>query len=143
MVYTYDALFEPAEEGGFVITFPDLPFGVTEGDDEKEGMEMAVDCIETVLGELIKKGEPLLAKKRRGKNYRAIKLPALSEAKTELYRQFLASGVRKAELARRLGISKTNIDRLFDFKHSSRLELLDAAFAALGKRLTIGVDAAA
>jgi antitoxin HicB len=143
MVYTYDALFEPAEEGGFVITFPDLPFGITQGDDEKEGMEMAVDCIETVLGELIKKGEPLLARKRRGKNYRAIKLPALSEAKTELYRQFLASGVRKAELARRLGISKTNIDRLFDFKHSSRLELLDAAFAALGKRLTIGVDAAA
>jgi antitoxin HicB len=97
MVYTYDALFEPAEEGGFVITFPDLPFGVTQGDDEKEGMEMAVDCIETVLGELIKKGEPLpVAKKRRGKNYRAIKLPALSEAKTELYRQFsLLASVRR------------------------------------------------
>jgi antitoxin HicB len=144
MLYTYDALFEPAEEGGVVITFPDLPFGVTQSEDEKEGMEMAVDCIETVLGDLIKKGESLpVAKRRRGKNYRAIKLPALSEAKTELYRQFLASGVRKSELARRLGISKTNVDRLFDFKHSSRLELLDAAFAALGKRLIIGVDAAA
>jgi predicted RNase H-like HicB family nuclease len=71
MVQTYDALFELAEEGGFVITFPDLSFGVTQAMTKKKEWKMAVDCIETVLGELIKKGQPLpVAKKRRGKNYR-------------------------------------------------------------------------
>jgi len=40
-----------------------------------------------------------------------------------------------------LKISRGNIERLFDLRHSSRLEHLDAAFAALGRRLTIGVAA--
>jgi predicted RNase H-like HicB family nuclease len=29
----YPALFERAEEGGFVITFPDFEWGITQGDD--------------------------------------------------------------------------------------------------------------
>jgi len=70
-------------------------------------------------------------------------LPALASVKAELYREFLASGMRKSELARRLGISRGNIERLFDLHHSSRLEHLEAAFAALGRRLLIGVEMAA
>ena len=141
---TYQAFFDPAEEGGFVITFPDLGHGATQGEDEKDGMEMAADFMESVMGEMIKRGEAFpAARKHRGKNYRSVSLPALASIKAELYREFLASGIRKVELARRIGIPKGHVDRLFDFRHSSRLELLDAAFAAIGKRLTIGVDAAA
>src|SRR5258708_2742740 len=127
---TYQALFQP-DEGGFVITFPDLPFGVTQGDGETDGMRMAVGCLETVIGELIKKGEPVpVAKTHRGKQYRSVALPALANAKAVLFQEFIASGIRKVELARRLDISKTNVDRLFDLKQSSRLDLLDATFAA-------------
>jgi antitoxin HicB len=46
-------------------------------------------------------------------------------------------------LARRLGISKTNVDRLFDLKHHSRLDQIEAAVKALGKELTIDVRDAA
>ena len=104
-----------------------------------------MDCIETVLRELIKNGEllPEVKKHRAGKRYRAVTLPAVSAAKAELYQAFISSGMRKAELARRLGISKTNVDRLFNFRNSTRLEVLDAAFKALGRRLVISVDAAA
>ena len=69
--------------------------------------------------------------------------PALAGVKMELYRELKSSGVRKAELARRLGISRGNMDRLFDLHHSTRLELLEAAFAVLGRRLSIGVEKAA
>jgi len=51
--------------------------------------------------------------------------------------------VRKAELARRLGIPKANIDRLFDLRHRSRLDQIEAAFKALGKEIRIEVRAAA
>ena len=47
--------------------------------------------------------------------------------KAELYRAFTATGIRKADLARRLGISRSNVDRLFDLKHQSRLDQLEAA----------------
>ena len=66
-----------------------------------------------------------------------IDLPALVGLKTELYIAFQASGIRKVDLARRLGIPKTNVGRLFDFGNHTRLDQIEAAFAALGKRISL------
>lgn len=41
----YPALFHVAEEGGFWITFPDLPECMTQGDDMQHAYEMAVDAL--------------------------------------------------------------------------------------------------
>jgi len=140
----YPALFEPAEEGGFVITFPDFNWGVTQGDSEEQGMEMAEDALSLMVREHIRKGEPLpRPSKPRGRKYRTVHLTALQGAKAELYSAFLASGIRKAELARRLGIPKSTVDRLFDFDNQTRLDQIEAAFGALGKELTIAVRDAA
>jgi len=141
---SWQALFEPAEEGGFVVTFPDLGHGATQGETEEEAIEMAEDFLSCVVSDYIGSGEPLPEPKRyRGKKYRTVQLPALAAAKVGLYRAFLASGVRKAELARRLGISKGNVDRLFDLNHSTRIEQLEAAFYAIGKRMDIEIHEAA
>lgn len=43
--YRYTVLFEPAEEGGFVVPCPALPGLVTEGDTIEEAREMAADAI--------------------------------------------------------------------------------------------------
>ena len=140
----YPALFEPAEEGGFVVTFPDFGWGVTQGDTEAEAREMAADAILTMMEEHIRQGEAIPRPTHpRGKRYRFIRLPALQGAKAELYSAFLASGIRKAELARRLGIPKTTVDRLFDFANHTRLDQIEAAFAALGKRIAVEVKDAA
>jgi antitoxin HicB len=141
---TYPAIFEPAEEGGFVVTFPDFGYGATQGESEQEAMEMATDLLECLVSDAIGDGKELpAAGKYRGKKIRAVRLAALQSAKAELHRTFLASGVRKTELARRLGMSRGNVDRLFDLKHQSRLDQLEAAFAAIGKRLSVLVDEAA
>jgi antitoxin HicB len=140
----YAALFESAEEGGFIITFPDFGWGVSQGDDEEDAREMAGALLQTLVQEHIRNTEPLpKPTKPRGRKYRAIRLGAMQGAKAELYRQFLASGLRKTELARRLGIPKTVVDRLFDLKHQSRLKQVEAAFRVLGKELTIEVRDAA
>jgi len=111
---------------------------------EAEGLEMAADFLVCVIADFIDSGEPLPEpKKRTGKKYRSVPLPALASVKTELCRAFLASGVPKAELARRLGMAKGNLDRLFDSTHSTRFEHLEAAFLAIGKRLDIGIREAA
>jgi len=140
----YPALFEPDEEGGFVITFTDFGWGITQGDTEANARDMAIDALYTMIQEHIRKGEDLPRPSRpRGRKVRMIRLPALQGAKTDLYLEFLASGIRKAELARRLGIPKTNVDRLFDLNHHSRLDQIEAAFRVLGKELTIQVRDAA
>ena len=140
----YAALFEPAEEGGFVVTFPDFGWGITQGDTEQEAREMAADAIRTMIREHIRKGEEIPRPgKPRGRKCRMIRLAALDAAKTELYMAFKGSGIRKAELARRLGIPKTTIDRLFDFDRHTRLDQLEAAFRVLGKRLNVEIQEAA
>ncbi|HTP88764.1 MAG TPA: type II toxin-antitoxin system HicB family antitoxin [Bryobacteraceae bacterium] len=136
----YPALFEPAEEGGFVVTFPDFEWGVTQGDTEREAMEMAGDALLTMIGEQIRRSEDLPEPTRpRGRRYRFVRLPALAGMKAELYIAFRRSGMKKAELARRLGIPKTTVDRLFDFKNRTRVDQMEAAFAALDKQLKIEV----
>ncbi len=136
----YAALFEPADEGGFVITIPDFGWGVSQGDTEDEAREMAAALLRTLVQEHIRKGEDLPSPRRpRGKKYRAVRLPALQGAKAELYLAFRASGIRKAEFARRMGIPNTIVDRLFDLNHQSRMDQIEAAFAALGKSISIEV----
>jgi antitoxin HicB len=110
----------------------------------KKKREMAAALLQTLVQEHIRKGEALpRPAKRRGRKYRFVSLPALQSAKAELNIAFRASGIRKAELARRLGIPKTTVDRLFNFENHTRLDQMEAAFAALGKRLSIEIGNAA
>ena len=140
----YPALFETAKEGGFIVTFPDFDWGITQGDSEGDAKEMAADALRTMIQEHIRKGGPIPRPgKPRGRKYRVIRLAALDAAKAELYSAFRASGIKKVELARRLGIPKTTVDRLFDLDHHSRLDQIEGAFAALGKRLAVEVRDAA
>lgn len=53
------------------------------------------------------------------------------------------SGIRRAELARRLGVPKNTIDRLFDLDRHTRIDQIEAAFAALGKQLSVEIREAA
>jgi len=142
---SYYALFEPDREaGGFVVEFPDFDYGATQGETLREAHEMAEDLLKCLAQEEIRKSKPLpMPAKHRGKRFHLVSLPALQSAKAELYTAFRASGMKKAELARRIGISKTNIERLFDLDHSSRLDQIEAAFRAIGKKLEVTIRNAA
>ncbi len=136
---TYLALFEPDRKaGGYVVTFPDFGYGVTQGETDAEALEMAQDLLMLTIGDFMRESKALpKARRRRGAHFRPVTLPALQTAKVDLYNAFVASGLIKAELARRIGISKTHVDRLFSLRHHSQLEQIEKAFAALGKRLHV------
>ena len=57
--HTFTVLFEPAEEGGYVVTCPALPGLVTEGDTLEEAREMAGAAIRAYLESLRKDGLPI------------------------------------------------------------------------------------
>ena len=58
-IYSYTVIFEPAEEGAYVVHVPALPGLVTEGDTLEEARAMAADAIQGYLEVLIKDGEPI------------------------------------------------------------------------------------
>jgi antitoxin HicB len=136
----YPARFTP-EGKTFTVTFPDIPEAITAGHSETEAMEYAVDALETVLSEYIKRRREIPQPgKTRGKGWRMVALPALSEAKVRLYEAMRAEGVRKADLARRIGWHKSQMDRLLDLNHSSQLRQVEEALAGLNKRLDVRVE---
>ncbi len=57
--YQYTAVFDPAQEGGYIVTVPALPGLVTEGDTLKEARAMVKDAIRGYLESLIKHGEEI------------------------------------------------------------------------------------
>jgi predicted RNase H-like HicB family nuclease len=84
----YPALFEPAGEGGFIVSIPDFGWGVSQGDTEDEALIMATALLQTIIQEHIRQGEALPQPSRlRGRKIRMIRLPALQTVKAELYKQ--------------------------------------------------------
>ncbi len=105
---------------------------------------MAQDALITIFGHLIRHNKPIQPPSQpKGRKYRMIELPAIVALKTELYIAFKNSGLTKTALAQKLGIPKTTVDRLFDFRNHTRLDRIEAAFAVLGKRLAVLIEDAA
>jgi antitoxin HicB len=144
---SYTANFESDQvnqDSGFTVTFLDLPGVITQGDNEPHARAMALDALILLLKHQIATGAPIpRPRKHRGAALRSIPLPALAAAKLELYWAWKASGLSKSDLARRINSPKTNIDRLFNFSHHSRWDIMESAFAALGRRLEINIQPAA
>src|SRR3989304_337447 len=59
-------------------------------------------------------------------------------AKLAVLESFVAAGISKSELARRLGKDEKEVRRILDPKHPTKLPALTAALRALGKRLVGG-----
>ncbi len=57
--YNFTVFFEPAAEGGYVVTCPASPGLVTEGDSFAEARRMAQDAIRAYLESLRKDGESI------------------------------------------------------------------------------------
>src|SRR5256886_7625837 len=62
--YSFTVLYEPAEEGGYVVTCPALPGLVTEGETLEEARQMARDAIRAYLESLKKDGMPIPTDKK-------------------------------------------------------------------------------
>jgi len=138
----YPASFEP-DDGAIMVTFPDLKGANTYGVDRVEAKAQAADCLlEAIAVRMLEREDiPPPSRPRRGQVL--IPLPTLAAAKVALYRTMREEGVTMAELARRMRCDMQQVRRLLNIGHGSRLDQLDAAFAALRKRLVVEVRDAA
>ncbi len=135
----YPAKFKPAKEGGFVVTFRDIPEAITQGESVEDAMIQARDALETALDFYFddRREVPAPSKARRGE--RLIGLPASFSAKVLLLNEMVRQRVRPADLARRLHTTPQEITRLTDVRHRTRIDSIAAALQALGKQLELRV----
>ena len=137
----WPVVLEPASEGGFIVNFPDLPNGWSQGESRDEALDQAEDLLEEmILGAMAHNEDVPLPSVPESRD--VVRLPALTAAKLEAYRAMRAAGLNKRQLADRLGWRPSQVTRLFDGRHASRLGQIETALAALGRRLVVTSDAA-
>lgn len=125
------------ESGGFVVTFPDIPEAITQGESVDESMEMAQDALETALDFYFDDRRPVPVPSKPKRGQRLVALPLSIEAKVLLLNEMVRQQVRPAELARRMRTSPQVVNRLVNLRYVSKIDGIAGAMAALGKSLEI------
>jgi antitoxin HicB len=133
---------DPAETG-FVVTFPDLPEAITQGETEAEALSAAADCLDEAVAARLTRGLPLPAPSRGGAGTHYLSPGVTLSAKAALALRMAEEKVTKVALAARLGIDEKEVRRLLDPAAPSKLTRLEAALAALGSRLVVELEPAA
>jgi len=141
-MYNYAIRFERDEAPGLAVFCRDLPQLNSYGDDEQHAISEAVDAIETTLSIYVDERRAIPEATPAQPDEQVIYLPAVTVAKIVLWNTMIERDMRKADLRRLLGVHQVQGDRLVDFLHTSKMEQIEAALAALGKRLVVSVEAA-
>jgi antitoxin HicB len=136
-MFDYPVIFTP-DDDSVLVTFPDVPEAITFGANEDEALRQAVDALETALSFYVNDHRPLPIPSIID-GFPTVRPSALECVKLGLYAEMLKQGVRKSELARRLHWHTPQVDHLLDLTRVSRLEQLETAFHALGKRIDVEI----
>ena len=135
----YPVKLERDDNNTILVGFPDFPEAHTFGDNVEDALMHAPDALATVIDGYIKDRRDIPSPSAIGATHR-VTVPALLEAKIRLYEAMREAKIGKSELARRLDWHPPQVDRLLAMTHGSKLDQLETAFRAMGKRLVIRVE---
>lgn len=127
------------EGGEYFVTCNDLPEFATVAATEQDALREALDGIETTLQAYMQDRRPIPVPSGRRRGTYGVRLPAQAVMKLGIYEALLENNQRKADLARLLGLHMPQVDRLLDLRHNTRLDQLETALNALGRRLEVRV----
>ncbi|MBK7023000.1 MAG: type II toxin-antitoxin system HicB family antitoxin [Sulfuritalea sp.] len=137
-MFDYPVILTP-DDGTMLVTFPDVPEAITFGADTDEALMYAIDALESALSFYVDDRKPLPVPSKPKRGQKTVRPSALECAKLGVYQAMMDQGIRKSELARRLGWHMPQVDRLFDLRHASRLDQIEAAARALGRHVEVSV----
>ncbi|MCH7937274.1 MAG: type II toxin-antitoxin system HicB family antitoxin [Proteobacteria bacterium] len=115
-------------------TCKDFPEVSTFGEDNDDALLHAADALEEAIDARIA-GRQEIPQPSRGKV--RVPLPTQTAITVLVYQTMMKKGLKKAGLARLLAWHGPQVDRLLDVHHATRLDHVDAAMAAMEKRIEV------
>jgi antitoxin HicB len=141
--FVFHAIFEPGDSGGIVVSFPDVPEAITQGESMSDARAMAEEALGMALLSYPVRGLPLPRAKARSPDMVPVAVAPDVAAKLAVLEAFNEAGISKSELARRLDKDEKEVRRILDPRHPTKLPALTETLRALGKRLVVAVEKAA
>jgi antitoxin HicB len=142
--FDYPVRLTPDEDAGiYTVTFRDVPEAITWGRGIEDALWQATDCVEEAIAGRIRRGDDIPSASRPRRGERTVAVPAGTAAKAALYVAMKEAKLDPAKLARRLKCDPADVIRMLDPRRPARVSQIEAALRALGKRLTLSINAAA
>ena len=141
--FAYPAKFTAGSDDRVLVEFVDLPRVATDGKDESEAFEEAMDALGSDLSIRLSRREEIPEASTAKRNHRLVPVPLWLAPKLALYLAMRDQGISNSELARRLGVHERVVRRMLDPQHATKAEKIQAALAVLGKQMTLEVRDAA
>jgi antitoxin HicB len=107
------------DTGGFFVSFPDIPEALTQGDDRENALFMGLDALITAFDFYFEDSRPVPPPSAITGDY--VDVPLSVASKVMLLNSFL----------------EQEVTRLFDLHHSTKIDTIQRAMSALGKRLEL------
>jgi antitoxin HicB len=133
----YPVNLKKATEGGYVVSFPDIPEAITHGETIEDSLQHAQDALESAMEFYFEDRRRVPAPSKPKPRQHVVELPASLTAKVLLLNEMLRQKIRPAELARRIGTTLQEINRLTNIRHTTKIDRIDDVLRALGKRLVV------
>lgn len=127
----FPANIEPDGEG-YMVSFPDIPEALTCGDTYDDAVSMAHDALLTAMDFYFEDRRAVPEPSKAAKGQVLIALPASAAAKVLLLNEMLRQNVRPTDLAKQMGTTKQEVNRLTDLKHATKIDTIAKALAAIG-----------
>ena len=136
MKYLYPCNIKGTEENGegFVVTFPDIAEAITGSFTFRDSLILAEDCLVVALEGYIVQSENCLPQplwERAGIADR----PACHRGPAGSVHRHAGTGISRADLAERLGVSSDAVDKLLSLDYSTPIAEVIKALKALGCEL--------
>lgn len=135
----YPAIFNREESGVYSVTFRDIPEAITCGDNYEDALLMAQDALITAMDFYFEDKRQVPMPSQPQDNEVLIELPPSISAKVVLLNEMLKQKISNVELAKRINVKPQEMQRITNLGHSTKIDTLNRAFKALGKRLEVSV----
>lgn len=124
----------------FVARIPDVPEVKAQGDSADQARDAAREALVTAFEGYLEKWREVPEPSRVKRGRERVELAPSLAAKVLLVNEMVRQRVRPTELARRMQVTKQEVSRLTDLRHTTKIDGVAEALKALGKTLDVRVS---
>ena len=121
-------------DGGFTVTFRDLPEAITQGENIEDALNETADCLEEAIANKVLRRLPIPTPSEANENEYLITTPLQTSFKASIWLAMQEENINQTQLAKNLNVDEKEVRRILDPSHNTKLETLERSLLALGKR---------
>ena len=121
-------------DGGFTVTFRDLPEAITQGENIEDALNEATDCLEEAIANRVIRRLPIPTPSEANEKEYLVTTPLQTSFKASIWLAMQEKNINQTQLATTLNVDEKEVRRILDPSHNTKLETLERSLLALGKR---------